>query len=100
MRYLLALCLLAQPVWAQRVVDDMHASGDGNMEVAVLKWIVAVVFGVYGAVSLTGDDRVFRYLVAPIALAVAVLAIWMPAAGIGLAMVAVIGVMLLAAYSR
>lgn len=100
MRYLLVLCLLAQPVWAQRVVDDMHASGGGNMEVAVLKWIVAAVFGVYGVVSLTSDDRAFRYLVAPIALAVAVLAILMPAAGIGLAMVAVILMMLMAAYSR
>lgn len=100
MRYLLALCLLAQPVWAQRVVDDMHASGGGNMEVAVLKWIVAVVFGVYGVVSLTGDDRVFRYLVAPACLGVAVLAIWVPAAAIGLAMVAVIVMMLMAAYSR
>lgn len=40
MRYLLALCLLATPAWAQRALDDMHA---GDALVALPLWQYPVV---------------------------------------------------------
>ncbi len=99
MRYLLLL-LLAQPAWAQRAVDDLYVDSGSSMSLGAVRWLVVAVFGVYGVCSLASEYRVFRYLVGPVTLGIAITALVWPVWGVLAAMMAVCGAFVLSMFSK
>ncbi len=95
MRLLAAiLCtLVSAPVFG------MAEAGTESVDVAVLAWVVVATSGSYGIALALSPQRIARFVMAPAMLGVAALTCVMPVAGVTLAMAAVLGVMLVAAFS-